>query len=219
MNVVRGAAGCDAVRGASFCVEIGRVEIGARHARPDKQRRPGTLRPDQALLLSMIAGMAHSTLESGAATQNGVAFGVSAEGPVNATRPKDHSPVIVKSCSGCGQLRSRSAANGSMGRIRKRYGRACPDATEPSSSNLQRVLSKRRRQAWQDTTAMSGPSAAHRLAGNIWPFGCVYSVTIAIPADFFRDPLTTQPLLGYKIARAGRIRRPSRGPRIFARTG
>jgi hypothetical protein len=33
------------------------------------------LRPGQVLLLSVIAGMAHSTLESGAATRNGVALG------------------------------------------------------------------------------------------------------------------------------------------------
>jgi hypothetical protein len=61
-------------------VKIGSVRIGARDARPDKQMRPGALRPDPALLLpvlwvSVIAGMAHSTLESGAATRNGVAFG------------------------------------------------------------------------------------------------------------------------------------------------
>jgi hypothetical protein len=56
--------------------------IGARHDRPDRQTRPGALRPDQVLhLLSLIAGMAHSTLKSRAATRNRVAFGVSAEDP------------------------------------------------------------------------------------------------------------------------------------------
>jgi hypothetical protein len=56
-------------------VKTGRVRIGLRHATRDKQTRPGTFRPVQVLLLSVIAGMAHSTLESGAATRNGVAFG------------------------------------------------------------------------------------------------------------------------------------------------
>jgi hypothetical protein len=61
-------------------VKTGRVRIGARQALldkhwPDKQMRPGTLRPVQVLLLPVIASMAHSTLKSGAATRNGVAFG------------------------------------------------------------------------------------------------------------------------------------------------
>jgi hypothetical protein len=87
------------VRGACLCVKkmegvkiggvkTGRVRIGARHVgvrlrvRPDRQRRPRTLRsvqalrPRRVLLLSVIAGMAHSTLESGAATRNGVAWGI-----------------------------------------------------------------------------------------------------------------------------------------------
>jgi hypothetical protein len=57
-------------------VKTGRIRIGARHLRPDKQTRPGALRPVQVLLLSVIAGMAHSTLKSGAATRNGVALGI-----------------------------------------------------------------------------------------------------------------------------------------------
>jgi hypothetical protein len=61
-------------------VKIGRVRIGARHAWldehwPDKQIGFRALRPVRVLLLSVIAGMAHSTLKSGAATRNGVAFG------------------------------------------------------------------------------------------------------------------------------------------------
>ena len=45
-------------------VSTGRVRIGSRHASldkywPDKQERPGALRPDQVLLLSVIASMAH----------------------------------------------------------------------------------------------------------------------------------------------------------------
>jgi hypothetical protein len=74
------------------------VRIGARHARPDRQRRPGALRPDQVLLLSVIASMAHSTLESGAATRNGVAWGFNLK--VRRPRARSHSaegqgPVIV----------------------------------------------------------------------------------------------------------------------------
>jgi hypothetical protein len=37
--------------------------------------RPGALQPNQVFFLSLIAGMAHSTLKSRAATRNGVAFG------------------------------------------------------------------------------------------------------------------------------------------------
>lgn len=55
-------------------VKIGRDRIGARHDLPDKHlpdgQDPGALRPDQVLLSSVIAGMAHSTLKSGAATRN-----------------------------------------------------------------------------------------------------------------------------------------------------
>jgi hypothetical protein len=58
-------------------VKTGRVRIGARHAWLDKQMRLRALRPVWVLLLSVIAGMAHSILESGAATRNGVAFGAS----------------------------------------------------------------------------------------------------------------------------------------------
>jgi hypothetical protein len=50
------------------------VRIGAR--RPNKQMRPAALRLDQVLLLSVIAGMAHSTLKYGAATHDSVAFGL-----------------------------------------------------------------------------------------------------------------------------------------------
>jgi hypothetical protein len=86
------------VRGAFFCVkwegvkidgvDTGRIPTGTRHARPDGQRSPGalrsvqalrpirTLRPIKVLVLSVIAGMAHSTLKSGAATRNGVAWGI-----------------------------------------------------------------------------------------------------------------------------------------------
>jgi len=66
-------------------VETGRVRTGARRVLPDERgpdtQDPGASRPDQVLLLSVIAGMAHSTLKSGAATRNGVAFGASTEGP------------------------------------------------------------------------------------------------------------------------------------------
>jgi hypothetical protein len=94
------------VRGACLCVgmedvKIGGVKtvrIGAHHARLDRQRRPGALRPDQVRLLSVIAGMAHSTLESGAATRNGVAWGINLK--VRRPQARSHSaegqgPVIV----------------------------------------------------------------------------------------------------------------------------
>ena len=119
-------------------VKIGSVRIGARDARPDKQMRPGALRPDPALLLpvlwmSVIAGMAHSTLESGAATQDGVAFRYQLK--IRVKRPPGRGtncPVFVKSGGGWGQLASQSAANGLMGRISTTVG-----ATEPGSRNLQ----------------------------------------------------------------------------------
>jgi hypothetical protein len=61
-------------------LNTGRVRIGTRHACLDmhwldRQTRPGASRPGQVLWLSVIASMAHSTLESGAATQNSVALG------------------------------------------------------------------------------------------------------------------------------------------------
>ena len=50
-------------------------EIDTRHARPDKRTLPAAFRPNEVLSLSLIAGMAHSTLKSRAATRDGVAFG------------------------------------------------------------------------------------------------------------------------------------------------
>jgi hypothetical protein len=51
-------------------------KIGTRHARLDKRMLPAAFRPNEVFSLSMIAGMAHSTLKSGAATRDGVAFGI-----------------------------------------------------------------------------------------------------------------------------------------------
>jgi hypothetical protein len=48
--------------------------IGTRHARPDKRILAAAFRPKEVFSLSMIAGMAHSTLKAKAATQDGVAF-------------------------------------------------------------------------------------------------------------------------------------------------
>jgi hypothetical protein len=80
-------------------VKTGRIRVGARHTRLDKHKRAGALRPDPVLVLSVIAGMAHWTLKSGAATRNSVAFGASTEDPAatgaGAIRPKDHGPIIV----------------------------------------------------------------------------------------------------------------------------
>jgi len=101
----RGTAACAArVFGVK---KIGEVRIGARHARPDRQAHPAASRPDQppeqVPLLSLIAGMAHSTLKSRAATRNGVAFGASAEDPEWPPHPaKGLCSVIVRSGSGCG---------------------------------------------------------------------------------------------------------------------
>ncbi len=80
------------MRGTSLSVKIWGVEIGgvkvgsvttdrmgisARHAAPDETDRqgPGALRPDQVLLLSVIAGMAHSTLKSGARRETASPWG------------------------------------------------------------------------------------------------------------------------------------------------
>ena len=69
--------------------------MGARHARPDKRTHPEAFRPNEVPSLPMIAGMAHSTLKSGAATRDGVAFGVSAEDSGDGQTAEDHSPVFV----------------------------------------------------------------------------------------------------------------------------
>ncbi|MBO0751612.1 MAG: hypothetical protein J2P53_05860 [Bradyrhizobiaceae bacterium] len=61
-------------------MDADRVRTATCDASPDEilpdTQAPGARRPDQVLLLSVIAGMAHSTLESGAATRNGVALGI-----------------------------------------------------------------------------------------------------------------------------------------------
>jgi hypothetical protein len=49
-------------------------KIGRRRARLDTRILPAAFRPNEVFSLSMIAGMAHSTLKAKAATQNGVAF-------------------------------------------------------------------------------------------------------------------------------------------------
>jgi hypothetical protein len=109
------------------------------HATPDWKRECflGPFGQNKVLSLPMIAGMAHSTLKSGAATRDDVAFGYQLKIRVNGNKAEDRSPVFVKSGSGCGRLRSPSAANGLMGRILNDNGRTCPNATEPGSSNLQ----------------------------------------------------------------------------------
>jgi hypothetical protein len=88
-------------------VNTGRMGVGARHACLDKQTRPGALRPNPVLVLSVIAGMAHSTLKSGAATQDGVALGyqlkIRKPQTLSGYPTEGRSPVIVKSGSGCGQ--------------------------------------------------------------------------------------------------------------------
>jgi hypothetical protein len=56
-----------------------RTRIAGRRTPRDKATPPWALRPCAELSLPMIAGMAYSTLKCGAATRDGVAFGVSAE--------------------------------------------------------------------------------------------------------------------------------------------
>jgi hypothetical protein len=67
---------------------------------PDSQD-PAALWPDQVFLLSVIAGMAHSTLKCGTATRDGVAFGaqLKVRPPPAVVRPrlpdrKHHGPVM-----------------------------------------------------------------------------------------------------------------------------
>jgi len=108
-------------------------KVGTSHARPDKRMLRAAFRPNEAFSLSMIAGMAHSTLESGVATQDGVAFRYHLK--IRVKRPPGRGtncPVFVKSGGGWGQLASQSTANGLMGRISTTVG-----ATEPGSRNLQ----------------------------------------------------------------------------------
>jgi hypothetical protein len=96
-------------------LKSGRVRIGTRRACLDmhwldRQTRPRASRPGQVLWLSVIAGMAHSTLESGAATQNSVTLGHQPKirqprihsGYLNEGPPEGRtiSPVIVKSGGG-----------------------------------------------------------------------------------------------------------------------
>jgi len=82
-------AGCDAMRGAPFS-----GKAGTRHARPDKRLLPAAIRPKEAFSLSMIAGMAHSTLKSGAATQDGVAFGYHLKIRVKNGHPAEEPTVL-----------------------------------------------------------------------------------------------------------------------------
>jgi hypothetical protein len=55
-------------------MKLERMERIAR-GRRDKETQPGALRPYRELSLPMIAGMAYSTLKSGGATHDCVAFG------------------------------------------------------------------------------------------------------------------------------------------------
>src|SRR5262245_38626257 len=77
-------ARCDAMRGAHLS-----GKVGTRHARPDKRMLPAAIRSKEAFSLSKIAGMAHSTLKSGAATHDERRLRVP-EGPgETATRPRN----------------------------------------------------------------------------------------------------------------------------------
>ena len=116
-------------------VKTGCVRIGARRAWPDRHRSygqhcPRTLRPVQVLVLSVIAGMAHSTLKSGAATRNSVAFGASTEGPA-ATGARPFGRRTLKSSHRLTRQRMwlitlAIRCEWINGRIRNDNGRACP---------------------------------------------------------------------------------------------
>ena len=84
---------------------------------------PAAFRSNEVLSLPMIAGMAHSTLKSGAATRDGVAFRYRLKIRVDGHPAEDRCPVFVKSGSGHGRLRSLPAANGLKGRILNDSGR------------------------------------------------------------------------------------------------
>jgi hypothetical protein len=72
---VLATAGCNAMCGAPVRgMKLERMERIAR-GRRDKETQPGALRPYRELSLPMIAGMAYSTLKSGGATHDCVAFG------------------------------------------------------------------------------------------------------------------------------------------------
>jgi hypothetical protein len=104
-------------RGATQCAaRLWSWKIGACHARPDRRKPPAAFRSNEVLSLPLIAGMAHSTLKSGAATRDDVAFGYRLKDRVGGHPAEDHCPVFVKSGSGCGRLRSPSAAQGLKGR-------------------------------------------------------------------------------------------------------
>jgi hypothetical protein len=110
------------------------LEVGTRHARPDKRALPTAFGPNEMFSLSMIASMAHSTFKSSAATQDSVAFGYQLKVRVN-NHPAEEPTVLSLSnpAADVADLRSRSAANGLMGRDFQQWA-VCPNATEPGSS-------------------------------------------------------------------------------------
>src|SRR5215470_14716325 len=63
-------------------------EIAEGHARPDKQTPPWAFRPYKKPSLPKIAGMAHSTLKSGAATRMASPSGIQLKIPRRAARPR-----------------------------------------------------------------------------------------------------------------------------------
>jgi hypothetical protein len=69
-------------------------EIGTRHARPDKRTLPAAFRPNEVLSLSLIAGMAHSTLKSLSGNAGRRRLRVSAEGPGENGHPAEEPTVL-----------------------------------------------------------------------------------------------------------------------------
>jgi hypothetical protein len=117
------------VRGAPF-----ELEVGTRHARPDKRTLPAASGPNELFSLSVIASMAHSTFKSRAATQDSVAFGYPLK--IRGNNPSAEEPTVLSlsnPAADVADLRSRSAANGLMGRDSQQWA-VCPNATEPGSS-------------------------------------------------------------------------------------
>lgn len=82
-----------------------RLLVGrSTHATPDWKNEyfAGPVAQNEVFSLPMIAGMAQSTLKSGAATRTASPSGIRLKIRVNGAKAEDRSPVFVKSGSECG---------------------------------------------------------------------------------------------------------------------
>ena len=180
---------------------------------------PEASRPNEVLSLPMIAGMAHTTLKSGAATRDGVAFGYQLKIRVNGRTAEDHSPVLLQIGGGCGRSCSRSAADGLMGRIPNDNGwhartRQNQDLRTFSDSFLSAIVRHGKLQL----------PCGHPQNGDI--FEVIYDLSIApmarpqqFPGDFVQDRLTMSFYWGTRNAKGRLGRRPSDSPHPCARIG